>query len=169
MSPALSSYSVSVDPGELGFSAAHFITFNSTCENLHGHNFHVRVNASGGNDGDELVVDFVLITRMAGKICRRLHDKVLLPSQSAEIRLEDRGEFIHVSSYDKRFVLPADNCYLLPVRNATAEMLAFYICSELLEALQRHNAAGNIRELEVAVEEADRQWGIYRLRVDDHG
>ncbi|MCG8122586.1 MAG: 6-carboxytetrahydropterin synthase, partial [Candidatus Thiodiazotropha taylori] len=31
-----------MSPGELHFNSAHFITFNNSCENLHGHNFHVR-------------------------------------------------------------------------------------------------------------------------------
>lgn len=165
MKSATSSFSVSVDPGQLCFNAAHFITTNKSCENLHGHNFHVRIDACGYDDSDALVIDFVLINRIAEKICIHLNDKVLLPASSAEVLIEEQGEYLRVSSYNKQYVFPVDNCCLLPIGNATAEMLAWHICRQLLEALQRQNALGNLSEIEVAVEEADRQWGIYRQQV----
>lgn len=168
MNAATSTFSVSVDPGQLHFNAAHFITFNNSCENLHGHNFHVRVDACGQRDGDALVIDFVLMSRIAEKICRQLHDKILLPADSAEIDIQEHEDCYHVRSYDKRFMFPAENCCLLPVSNATAEMLAWHICNQLVEALRRQNALANVQEVEVAVEEADRQWGIVRQRVAGH-
>lgn len=164
LSPA---FAIRVEPGELHFSAAHFITFNNSCENLHGHNFHVCIDARGDNDADDLVVDFVLMTRLAAGICADLNDKVLLPATSDVVKVERRERLVYVSCYDKQFMLPEDNCYLLPVSNTTAEMLAWYIGERLLESLQREGAAANVGELEVAVEEADRQWGMCR-RVLNH-
>jgi len=155
-------FAVSVDPGELHFNAAHFITFDNSCENLHGHNFHARIDARGDNDADDLVVDFVLLTRLATDICAGLNDKVLLPANSVVVNIVQHDNMVHVSSYDKKFMLPEDNCYLLPVSNTTAEMLAWYISERLLEKLRQHAAATNISELEIAVEEADRQWGVCR-------
>ena len=64
-----SKFAVRVHPGELHFNAAHFITFNGTCENLHGHNFHVKLEARGGNTGDAFVIDFVLLNRLAAAVC----------------------------------------------------------------------------------------------------
>jgi 6-pyruvoyltetrahydropterin/6-carboxytetrahydropterin synthase len=166
MSLGASDFGISVDTGELRFSAAHFITYQETCENLHGHNFHVRIDARGDNSSDELLIDFVLITRLAAGICQRLHDKVLLPANSREVTLADTDDgCIEARSYDKRFVLPRDNCFLLPVGNTTAEMLAWYIGEELLKELHAHNSAGNVSSLTIAVEEADRQWGVYRRDV----
>lgn len=155
-------FAISIDPGELHFNAAHFITFDNSCENLHGHNFHARIDARGDNDADDLVVDFVLLTRLAAGICAELNDKVLLPANSDVVSLEQRDSLMYVSSYDKQFMLPEDNCYLLPVSNTTAEMLAWYIGERLLAALQQQGAAANVGELEIAVEEADRQWGVCR-------
>jgi 6-pyruvoyltetrahydropterin/6-carboxytetrahydropterin synthase len=155
-------FAISVDPGELHFNAAHFITFDNSCENLHGHNFHVRIEARGENDADDLVVDFVLLTRLASDICAGLNDKVLLPANSDVVSLNRRDSQLYISSYDKQFMLPEDNCYLLPVSNTTAEMLAWYIGERLLEALRQQDAATNVGELEIAVEEADRQWGVCR-------
>lgn len=164
VSPA---FAISVDPGQLHFNAAHFITFDNSCENLHGHNFHVRIDARGDNDADDLVVDFVLLTRLAAGICAELNDKVLLPAKSDVVKVEQRNSLVHISSYDKQFMLPANNCYQLPVSNTTAEMLAWYIGERLLESLQQQGAASNVGELEIAVEEADRQWGVCR-RVLTH-
>jgi 6-pyruvoyltetrahydropterin/6-carboxytetrahydropterin synthase len=156
------SFAVDVYPGELHFNSAHFITFAGTCENLHGHNFHVRIRAEGSNGADAFVVDFVLLNRLAAEVCARLHDKVLLPGESEEIQLEEDGENLQVSSYGKHFTLPLANCAVLPVSNTTAEMLAWHILESLLGHPQARAGLSQVEALEVAVEEADRQWGICR-------
>lgn len=158
-------FAIRVQPGQLRFSAAHFITYGGSCENLHGHNFHVRIDASGDNTEDELVVDFVLMTRLTAEVCEQLHDKVLLPATSKEVDIEQRDGLVHVRSYDKCFTLPLENCCLLPLSNTTAEMLAWYIGERLLESLEARQAADHLALLEVAVEEADRQWGICRREI----
>ncbi len=118
------SFAVSVHPGELHFNAAHFITFDRTCENLHGHNFHVRIEAFGDNNRDAFVIDFVLLTRLAAGICRQLHDRILLPGRSDEVSIEQNGGQIEVNSYDKRFSLPVSVAHLrLGTDRATAEII----------------------------------------------
>lgn len=154
-------YAVSIHPGDLRFSAAHFITFDGTCENLHGHNFHVRIDVNGHNNADGFVVDFVHLNRLAATICDELHDRILLPGESPETSLEYDNGSVHVRSYDKYFVFPEQNCAVLPIANTTAELLAWYVGSRLREQLPAP-ALANANVLEVAVEEADRQWGIYR-------
>lgn len=165
MSPNPERFAVRVDPGELHFNAAHFITFGGTCENLHGHNFHVRVEAVGRNTGDAFVLDFVELTRLAAATCRTLHDRVLLPGESSEVAITPEGDALRVESHGRRFVLPADSCRVLPVSNVTAEMLAWHIGGELIRALREAGSAGGLETLEVAVEEADRQWGVCRREV----
>ena len=44
----MSSWKILIERGNLGFSAAHFITMEGRCEPLHGHNYGVRVEVSGG-------------------------------------------------------------------------------------------------------------------------
>lgn len=146
----------------LHFNAAHFITVGRTCENLHGHNFHVSVDAHGTDAGDGFVLDFVLLARLAGEICERLHDRVLLPRDNPAVKLVSRDGAIEVTSYDKRFVLPESNCAVLPVANTTAELLAWHISEELLRALEVHKQTAALGRLEIGVEEADRQWGLCR-------
>jgi 6-pyruvoyltetrahydropterin/6-carboxytetrahydropterin synthase len=155
-------FAVNVHPGELHFNSAHFITFNNSCENLHGHNFHVRIQAYGDNNDDAYVIDFVQLNRLAAEICVQLHDKILLPGHSKEVEIKRVDAQIEVLSYDKYFSLPADNCLILPIANATAEMLAWYIMESLLPMLETRDALNHVNSLEVAVEEADQQWGICR-------
>ena len=66
------------------------------------------------------------------------------------------------SSYGKRFTLSAQRAIILPLPNTTAEMLALHISNRLVEALGAQDALANLHSLEVAVEEADNQWGIHR-------
>jgi hypothetical protein len=54
---------------------------------------------------------------------------------------------------------------VLPVPNTTAEMLARRIGDRWLTELEKHGALGKLDGLEVAVEEADHQCGIYRREV----
>lgn len=163
----MTSYAVRVSPGELHFNAAHFITFNGCCENIHGHNFHVRLEAQGDNTGDAFVIDFVMLTRLAAEICRELHDGVLLPASGEEVSVELRQDgLVEVRSYDKHFILSRESCIMLPIPNTTAEMLAHHISNRLVDELRRHDALGNLSVLEVAVEEADRQWGIYVRQIE---
>jgi 6-pyruvoyltetrahydropterin/6-carboxytetrahydropterin synthase len=163
--PSEADFAVWVDPAELHFNAAHFITFDRGCENLHGHNFHVRLRVRGANTADAYVVDFVQLNRLAGDICATLHDRVLLPGESHVMRIARRDGLIEVSAYDKRFAFPEDNCAVLPVTNTTAEMLAWHIGEELTRALDARGLLANLTEIEVAVEEADRQWGVCRRSV----
>ncbi|MGB5832128.1 MAG: 6-carboxytetrahydropterin synthase [Thiohalocapsa sp.] len=157
----MSEFAVRVHPGELHFNAAHFITYNGLCENLHGHNFHVKLEARGSNTGDAFVIDFVLLNRLAADICRELHDGVLLPGASREVEIAQQNEVVTASSYGKRFTVPAESAIILPLPNTTAEMLALHVSNRIVDKLNSHQALGNLRSLEVAVEEADNQWGIH--------
>jgi 6-pyruvoyltetrahydropterin/6-carboxytetrahydropterin synthase len=161
----MQNFAVRVHPGELHFNAAHFITFNRTCENLHGHNFHVRLEAVGENTDDAFVIDFVLLNRLAAQVCRELHDGVLVPTESTEVRVELGEDLVEIRSYDRHFILSRASCILLPVPNTTAEMLARHIGDRLLVELKQRDALANLDSLEVAVEEADSQWGICRFEA----
>ena len=163
----MTSFAVRVNPGELHFNAAHFITFDGTCENIHGHNFHVKLEARGENTDDAFVIDFVLLNKIAASICRELHDGVLLPTSGAEVRITETDDgMVEVRSYDKVFILSRTSCILLPLPNTTAEMLAKHISDRLITELEQLNALGNLTSLEVAVEEADNQWGICHRAMD---
>lgn len=157
-------FATQVGGGSLHFNAAHFITLGDRCENLHGHNFHVRLAVRGGNGGDAMVADFVVLEEVAREVCAELHDGVLVPAHNPAVRLDAADGELTVRCADRRFILPEAGCRVLPVANATAEALAWYV-AECLSARLSAAALAHAAELEVAVEEADGQWGIHRREM----
>ncbi|MHB1092540.1 6-pyruvoyl trahydropterin synthase family protein [Thiobacillus sp.] len=151
-----------VEPADLGFNSAHFITYGNVCENLHGHNFHTRVTAHGDDTGEGYVLDFVALTRLAREICQELSDRVILPATSSVVRLVEEDGLVKVESFGKRFWIEKEGCAILQIPNATAELIARHIGERLTDALHRENLAKGVHLLEVGVEEADRQWGFSR-------
>jgi 6-pyruvoyltetrahydropterin/6-carboxytetrahydropterin synthase len=148
------------------FSAAHFITYgDDVCEPLHGHNYRVAVEVHGPLGGNAYVVDFIAVRDAVQAIVDRLDHRVLLPTNHPTIRLAELGgadgevQAVHGS---RRWAFPRRDCVLLPVANTTAEMLAAYIAEELRLRLPEPPT-----RMEVAVDECDGQWGVYRWSADD--
>ena len=62
-------WKVLIEHGNLGFSAAHFVTFEQTAETLHGHNYGVRVEVVGELNEESYVLDFVALNNITREIC----------------------------------------------------------------------------------------------------
>jgi 6-pyruvoyltetrahydropterin/6-carboxytetrahydropterin synthase len=64
---------------------------------------------------------------------------------------------------DREWVFPRDDCVLLPIENTTAELIARYIATRLLDAMKVHE--GFVPEvLRVEVEEAPGQSATVEMR-----
>jgi 6-pyruvoyltetrahydropterin/6-carboxytetrahydropterin synthase len=160
-------FQVSLRKEQLTFSAAHFITYNGdVCESLHGHNFGVRCEVSGGLTGDRYVIDFIVLRDELAKIVAELDHRVLLPQHHALIRVAAGEREVTAQFRDRRWIFPAADCRILPVENTTAEEIAQYIGDRLLEALARRlGSLANVRRIVVGVDENQGQWGsceVYR-------
>jgi 6-pyruvoyltetrahydropterin/6-carboxytetrahydropterin synthase len=155
------SYHIRIAKERLVFSAAHFITFNGDlCERLHGHNYHVTAEIHGTLDENSYVVDFIAVRDALQAIVDRLDHRVLLPTQHPTIHVAEQGGAkgeVTAKHGQKRWIFPAEDCVLLSVANTTAELLARHIGQELAAALPIRPT-----RLEVAVDECDGQWGVYR-------
>lgn len=155
------SYHIRIAKERLVFSAAHFITFNGDiCERLHGHNYRVAAEIHGPLDENSYVVDFIAVRDALQAIVDRLDHRVLLPTQHSTIRVTEQGDAtgeVTATHGDKRWIFPAEDCVLLPIANTTAELLARHIGQQLAAALPIRPT-----RLEVAVDECDGQWGVYR-------
>jgi 6-pyruvoyltetrahydropterin/6-carboxytetrahydropterin synthase len=155
------SYHIRLEKERHVFSAAHFITYgDDVCEPLHGHNYRVAVEVEGPLGANEYVVDFVLVRDAVQAIVDRLDHRVLLPTSHATIRVTEQGGAtgeVTATHGSRRWVFPRGDCVLLPMGNTTAELLAKYIADELLPRLPASPA-----RLEVAVDECEGQWGVYR-------
>ncbi len=130
-----SRYKVRVTKDTLVFSSGHFITFNGdTCERVHGHNYRVGVEVEGPLDENSYVFDFIALRDQTQALVNELDHRMLLPTQSRLILLEDDGPNIKARYRDRYWSFPKDECVLLPVANTTAELLADFLAGRLLAA-----------------------------------
>src|SRR5574340_959570 len=117
---------------DLGFSAAHFITMaDGTCERLHGHDFRVTAELLGPLNDQGYVVDFVAVRAALRAVLDELDHRVLLPREHPTMRVEATRQQVEVAFAERRWVLPAGDCVLLPMPNTTSESLARYVAGRL--------------------------------------
>ena len=161
-------YRVTIEQGNLRFSAAHFITFAGKCERLHGHNYAVRVTLAGDLTDDRYVFDFVDLKRIVKDLCDRLDHRFLLPVKSASLRITETDGEVEVRFKDRRYVLPRQDVLSLPLDNITAERLAEYLADQLVLELTRPGAKiPNVATLEVGVEESPGQTAYFSRSLLD--
>jgi 6-pyruvoyltetrahydropterin/6-carboxytetrahydropterin synthase len=151
------------------FSAGHFITLtDDLCEAVHGHNWTVGVDISGPPDAHGMVVNFITLRDEVSAILGRLDHRMLLPTEnpllsvtSAEVAA-GRSE-VTVRFGERRWVFPAEECVLMPVRNTSAEWIARWIGLELLRTLADSGTpiAGTFR---VEVDECLGQSAVWEYR-----
>lgn len=153
---------VTIEAGNLRFSAAHFISFAGKCERLHGHNYAVSVSLEGSLTEDRYVFDFVELKQLVKNLCDRLDHRFLLPRNSACLSISENEGEVEVRFKDRRYVFPREDVLDLPLENITAERLAGYIADELAATVGKR---GNISLIEVGVEEAPGQTAYFRLSL----
>ncbi len=133
-------FTIRVAGDDLVFSASHFITFEGGgCEALHGHDFHVAAEAHGPLNPSQYVVDFAVLREIVKGILKELDHRALIPQNHPRIHLRTIGNELEVSLCGRRWVLPKDDCLLLPVANTTGEMLAQYLAARIFERLSERN------------------------------
>ncbi|MCA9040633.1 MAG: 6-pyruvoyl tetrahydropterin synthase family protein [Planctomycetaceae bacterium] len=162
-----SNFRVRVTKDHLVFSAAHFITFNGTiCERLHGHNWRVAVEVGGELDENSYVYDFIALRDGLQKIVNRLDHRVLLPTKHPMITVTQESKEVSARFEERRWVFPEEDCLLLEIANTTAELIASWIASELVNELELTRASG-IERLQVEVEENFGQWAIFEMPLSN--
>ncbi len=156
-------WKVLIERGNLGFSAAHFITFDDqTAEPLHGHNYGVRVEVAGDLNTHSYVLDFVALKTITRDICKELDHQFLLPRQSKHLKIDERPNEWEILFGDQRYLLPRTSVTVLPVDNATAERLAEYLAERISERLRSLHVT-NLATITVGVEETEMQTAFYTL------
>jgi len=155
-------FRIHVEKDYLGFASGHFITYDGhKCETLHGHNYRVRLDLFGPVDENYYVMDFVRVKRMMKSLCDELDHRMLLPLSNPILELKQSLESVSVRYKHRHFVFPLEDVVLLPIPNATAEMLAQYLSGRALAEL-RALGAHNLQAIEVEVEESLGQSAVYR-------
>lgn len=149
-----------VTKDSLVFSAGHFITFNGNiCERLHGHNWRVDVVVSGGLDENGYVYDFIALRDASIKLVERMDHRVLLPQNHPMITVSKSNDEREVTARfeDRRWVFPAEDCFIMPLANTTAELIADWFAEQLSVMLDL-DAASGLQTLRVGIEENFGQW-----------
>lgn len=156
-------FSVEVAKDYLNFASAHFLIFsNGSREALHGHNYQVSAAVEGELDRAGVVLDFIAFKPLVKRICDALDHRTLIQTRSPALTLRRRGSAVEILYRKQKILLPRRDVILLPLANTSTELLAEYVADRIRAEVRRQFAASRIRFIEVAVEEARGQRGIFR-------
>ena len=150
-------YRVRVTKDHLVFSAAHFVTIGDFCERLHGHNWRVAAEVTGGLDENTFVVDFIALRDELQLIVNELDQRMLVPMQHPTIAVETSEREVELRFGERRWVFPREECLLLPLAQSTAELLARWIGGRVSAQLAARGVQG-LERIRVDVEENFGQW-----------
>ncbi len=161
-------WKILVEHGNLGFSAAHFITFDGHCEPLHGHNYGVRVEASGPLTPDSYVLDFVTLKTIVRELCKDWDHRFLLPLRNPHLRVTQHSDSWELD-YDaqNRYVLAKSAVVPLEIDNATAERLAELLAHRIVAALRQRGQGQTLTSLSVGIAETEMQVAFYTLGLTE--
>ena len=163
------SWNILIERGNLGFSAAHFITLNGLCEPLHGHNYGVRVEVAGALTDDALLLDFIAFKDIVRALCKDWDHRFLMPLHNPHLAVhggEDEWE-IRVDART-RYVMPRATVVPLPVDNVTTERLAEQLARRLAHTLAERGMDRQLERLTVGIEETEMQTAFYALPLSHH-
>jgi 6-pyruvoyltetrahydropterin/6-carboxytetrahydropterin synthase len=133
-------YKVRVTKDHLVFCSGHFITYEGDkCERLHGHNYRTAVEIEGPLDKNRYVFDFIAIKQRARAITEDLDHRMMLATRNPLVSVQETAASVRVRYREREWLFPREDCVLLPIENTTAELLARYIASRLLDDLQKHH------------------------------
>ena len=160
-------FTIRIDGDDLVFSASHFITFEGgECEALHGHDFHLAVEVCGPLNASQYVVDFIALRDVVRGILAELDHRALVPQHHPRIKMRTIGDELEVTLGRRRWVLPKDDCVLLPAANTTDEMLAQLLAVRICERLSERNISPP-KSVKVEVREGGGFTAIYEHRADE--
>ena len=154
-------YKVTVERNTLRFAAAHFATFEDSCEPLHGHNYDVSVEVEGELTEVGWLVDFALMKSMTRALCQELDHKFLLQRDSKVLKIDEGMSNWKIRYQERGYVFPKADVVALPIDNSTAEQLARWFGTRLREKLAERGAT-NVTSIAVGVEEMPGQAGWWR-------
>jgi 6-pyruvoyltetrahydropterin/6-carboxytetrahydropterin synthase len=156
-------FSIEVAKDYFNFASAHFLIFaNGQREPLHGHNYQVSVRAEGELDRAGVVLDFISFKPLVKRICDALDHRTLIQAESPAVAVRRRAGEIEVRYRKQKIILPRQDVILLPLANTSTELLAEYVADQIRRRVRRQFPGSRIRFLEVGVEEARGQRGLYR-------
>ena len=157
-------YTVRVTKDYLVFCSGHFITYEGNeCERLHGHNYRLAAEVEGSLDENYYLFDFIALKNIMRNLAEELDHYMMIPTKSKRIHAEHDDRRVRLTFGDKEWIFPRSDCVLLPIENTTAELLAKYLTTRLLDELrEKHRFVPEVARVEV--EESFGQVATYEWR-----
>lgn len=156
-------FSIEVAKDYFNFASAHFLIFpDGQREPLHGHNYQVSVTLEGEIDHAGVVLDFIKFKPLVKRVCDALDHRTLVQTQSPIIKVNRQGKEIEVRYKTQRLILPRGDVILLPLVNTSTELLAEHVANQIRREVRKKFPHARIRSMQVSVEEARGQRGIFR-------
>lgn len=156
-------FSIEVAKDYFNFASAHFLIFaDGEREPLHGHNYQVAVKLEGEIDSAGVVLDFITFKPLVKAICDALDHRTLIQSKSPIIKVRQRPNEVEVLYKREKLLLPKQDVILLPLVNTSTELLAEHVANQIRQKVRKKFPQTRIREIEVGIEEARGQRGIFR-------
>jgi 6-pyruvoyltetrahydropterin/6-carboxytetrahydropterin synthase len=168
----METFGVRVYKEYFNFASAHFLVFaDGAREELHGHNYQVRVRFTGAIGPDDMLLDFFRLKPIVKAACDTLDHRTLLPTECERLDVREVDEHVE-ATYSRpdggqdRFLFPARDVVLLPLRNTSTERLAEHLARHILEAVRADSPNVKLTDFEVEVEESSGQCGVYGVALD---
>lgn len=160
-------YTIDTRKEALKFSCAHMATFaDGSIERLHGHNYQVAASLSGALDTAGMVLDVGVLKRWVRELCDELDEHVLVPTRNPLIEVGHDETSVRATYENKRYVLPREDCVLMPLENSTMEYLAAWLAERLAKRIEGEPGAERMTTLTVSVSETPGQSAAWTLRLD---
>lgn len=133
---------------KITFSATHIIPMHAKCGRLHGHDYAINAVIEGNLGKNGVIMDFISVKEFLRGIAAELDHRVLIPRKGKGVRVDD--DYVTYRIGDKEARLPTCDCALLDIDVASAETLAEFVLSRLLEKVR---FPPNVTRIEVGVDE----------------
>jgi 6-pyruvoyltetrahydropterin/6-carboxytetrahydropterin synthase len=147
----------------LQFDAAHFETFGSNTEPLHGHSYQVAAEVEGELTPDSLVLDFVLLKTIIRGLCKQLDHRFVLQENSRQLHIEAVDTSWQIGTRSGlQYVFPKQDVAALPIDNSSAERLSEWMAGNLWRALEERGV-NNLGAVTLEVYEGPGQRASHRM------
>lgn len=133
---------------KITFSATHIIPMHSKCGRLHGHDYAINAVIEGDIGPDGVIMDFISVKEFLRNIAGELDHRVLIPKGDPGVTIS--GDYVTYKIGDKELRMPVCDCIMLDIKVASAETLAEFVISRML---QKVKFPKNVRRIEIGVDE----------------
>ena len=133
---------------KITFSATHIIPMHSKCGRLHGHDYAINTKIEGEMGADGVIMDFISVKEFLRVVAAELDHRVLIPARDPGVKIGK--DYVEYAIGDKKLTLPKSDCIMLDIDVASAETLANFVLSRMLEKVRFPK---NVTRIEIGVDE----------------